>query len=236
MTSWPSAGCCASGTMTPFGASGFPSGAVDRCAIAEMLKPIAIAVLVGCAILGLLALLVGCATTSTPTSQLDHLLSATKVAAYIGTAEATAVHPEWKPAFLAARDDLKMLESARKIDLAMLLAIVQRRPVKELRSDKAALIITSATILLADFDFGTVPLERTGQLKQVAKAIREGIELGLGIPTAWNLEPRTLNLEPRTGNFGVQSSRFDVRGSTVSVSVSLPFKVQSSKFKVQSSS
>jgi hypothetical protein len=115
-------------------------------------------------------------------SELDRLLAATKLAAYIGTAESLAVHPEWRTAFQVAREELKIMETSENLDLPTLLAIVHRLPVKELRSDHAAIIITSATILLADFDFGgtSVPVNRLGQLQKVAGAIRQGIDLGLG--------------------------------------------------------
>jgi len=50
--------------------------------------------------------------------------------------------------------------------------------VKELKSDRARIYVTAATLLISDYA-GTVPLEQIAELKPVATAIREGIELAL---------------------------------------------------------
>lgn len=117
----------------------------------------------------------GCATAPQTTAR---IASAGKVAAYVGTAEFLRAHPEARIGFEAARDSLRVLETSGHVDLAMLLAIVNRLPVKELRSERALIIVTAATILITDFG-GALPLEQLDNLKPVARAIREGIELGL---------------------------------------------------------
>ena len=126
------------------------------------------------AILGLL--FTGCGTL-TPTQQ-QRAVTATKIAAYVGTHEAVRQHPEWRDGFQQAVNDLGVMEASSKIDATMILAIMQRLPVKELKSPQATLAITAATILLSDYA-GSVPLDQVQQLKPVVTAMREGIELGL---------------------------------------------------------
>jgi hypothetical protein len=128
--------------------------------------------------LGLVLCGQGCATFGDPgTSQ--RLASAAKVAAYVGTVEYLRAHPETRPAFELARDTLKTIEASEHVDLATLLAVVNQLPIKELKSERATLIVTSATILITDFA-GTLPVDRLDELKPVASAIRQGIDLGLG--------------------------------------------------------
>lgn len=126
------------------------------------------------------SLAIGCQTS--PTGERD-IAPAIKTAAYIGTAYALADHPEWRTGFTEAATDLALIEQMDAIDFAMVLAIVHRLPVKELRSSKAAILITSATILLSDYG-GSLPLDQLDKIRPVVKAMREGIELGLGSPPA----------------------------------------------------
>lgn len=125
-----------------------------------------------------LALLVGC-TTSQIQSQLPRIQTAAKLAAYVGTTEYLRVHPEQRPAFVLAEQALTQIETSPTVDLPTLLAVVNSLPVKELKSDRAQMIITSATLLLSDYA-GSLPLEQLNSLKPVATSIREGIELALG--------------------------------------------------------
>lgn len=104
--------------------------------------------------------------------------SAAKVAAYTGTAEYLRLHPERRPAFEAARDNLANMENAETIDMAALLAIINQLPVNKLESEQATIIITATTLLLMDY-LGEIPAQEMDDLKPLAKAIRGGIELGL---------------------------------------------------------
>lgn len=117
----------------------------------------------------------GCQTTA---SRSERVQTAAKLAAYVGTTEYLRARPETRPGFILAVEALKQIESAETVDLVTLLAVVNKLPTKELRSDRAQMLITSATILLSDFA-GALPLERIGELKPVATSIREGVELGL---------------------------------------------------------
>lgn len=120
--------------------------------------------------------LTGCATAPTAPQR---VASAAKIAAYVGTSELLLAHPEMRLKFEIARDTLRVIEESDTVDLATLLAVVNRLPVKELKSERAMIVVTSATILIADYG-GALPVEQLGNLKPVARAIREGIELGLG--------------------------------------------------------
>jgi outer membrane PBP1 activator LpoA protein len=126
----------------------------------------------------LTASLTGCALLNNPTSA-QRVQSAAKVASYVGTSEYLRTHPETRPAFEMARDSLWQLENSDTIDMALVLAIVNQLPIKELKSERATILITAATILISDYA-GTIPAEEVNKLQPLVKAIREGIELGLG--------------------------------------------------------
>lgn len=116
----------------------------------------------------------GCQTTNDN----RNVASAVKTAAFVGTSMALLEHPEWRSHFEQARGDLALVEQMEAIDFTMVLAIVHRLPVKELRSPEAALIITGAAIILADYG-GEIPLDQIEQARPVIVALRQGIELGL---------------------------------------------------------
>lgn len=121
----------------------------------------------GCAILG-----------GGDTPQLQRVITGSKIAAYIGTSEYLRQNPDKAERFAAVGRSLWTLEQAETFDAATFLAVVNQLPIKELKSPRAQIIITAATIVLTDYA-GSLPVEQFNNLKPVAKAIREGIELGL---------------------------------------------------------
>lgn len=122
--------------------------------------------------------LLGCATTDT--NDFSKVLAMARLSAYLGTAESILSHPEWKPDFVLARDELKILETSDTVDLATLLAIMNRLPVKELKGEQTKIVITTFSLILQDAVFNIYPLEKTGSLQRVARALRQGIDIGLG--------------------------------------------------------
>ena len=121
----------------------------------------------------------GCKTTNQTTQQ--RVITAAKLAAYVGTAEYVLQHPDSKPKFVLAANQLTVIAAQDHVDLVALLAIVNQLPVKELKSDQARIIITVSTLLLSDYA-GSLPVDKLDNLKPVAKAIADGINLGLGTP------------------------------------------------------
>lgn len=121
--------------------------------------------------------LTGCTHLKDPNTG-PKIQSAVYVAAYVGTSEALRAHPEWRGGFELASKELAILE-AGKIDVLKLVEIVKRLPVKELKGDRARIIIDAATILLVD-QIGATPLEKLEDLKPIVTAIRRGIARGLG--------------------------------------------------------
>jgi hypothetical protein len=117
----------------------------------------------------------GC-TTHPPAAQ--RAQSAARLAAYVGTADFLITHPEARPRFESAIAALRRIETSENVDLPTLLTVVQQLPVHELKSDRTLLIVSAATLLLADYT-GALPVEQWNDLRPLARAIREGIELGL---------------------------------------------------------
>jgi hypothetical protein len=122
-------------------------------------------------------LLTGCAYLKANPQATTRIATGVSVAAYVGTTETLRDHPEYRSGFQLAVTDLKILESG-PVDTIKLLEIVNRLPVKELKSSRANMIITAATIILND-EIGATPLEKLDDLKPVITAIRQGIERGL---------------------------------------------------------
>jgi hypothetical protein len=120
--------------------------------------------------------LTGCASMSPQTK--SRVQTGATLAAYVGTTEVLRAHPEYRIGFEVAVSELKALETG-DVDAIKLMEIVNRLPVKELKSDRAQMIITAATIVLND-EVGSTPLEKLNDLKPVVAAIRQGIERGLG--------------------------------------------------------
>jgi hypothetical protein len=128
-----------------------------------------------------LALSTGCASTGGRVggTTVQDFTPAIKTAAFGGAWYALKEHPEWRIGFETAVADLKILETADKIDFATLMAIAMRLPVDELKSEEAQLAITGATILLSGYGGKLVELDKLENVRPVATALREGIELAL---------------------------------------------------------
>jgi hypothetical protein len=120
--------------------------------------------------------LTACANMSATDQQ--RAISAAKIAAYLGTSEYLLQKPQDRPAFVLARDQLKVIENSETVDLATLLAIIQKLPVKELKSSHAQIIVTTATIVISDYA-GSLPADRLNELKPLAAALRQGLDLAL---------------------------------------------------------
>jgi hypothetical protein len=148
--------------------------------------------LLGLSLIGLLAL-AACKSTTTVTTDpfgnsvtnvtktIDTVRVATisRQAATVGTSEVLASHPEWRPQFQLAADNLRQLATSPSISLDSLLAIAQQLPVKELKSQAARLSFEGATLLISAIDVPELPADRLAQLQPIAQAIADGINAGL---------------------------------------------------------
>jgi hypothetical protein len=113
---------------------------------------------------------------------LSRIAPAVKVAAFSGTSIALQEHPEWIKGFNEALGDLKLIEASPKIDFTTVLAVVQRLPVKELKSPEAKLAITGGTMLLAEYSpeiNQITALDKVQEIRPIVTALREGVEQGL---------------------------------------------------------
>jgi hypothetical protein len=141
--------------------------------------------------LAMALLLAGC--QSNPNGERD-VGPAIKTAVGIGTSIALMEHPEWRPAFEMAVADLRVIEQQEKIDFGTVLLVVQNLPVKELRSDTARIVFTSAAILLSEYDSPEIDVTK---VRSVVTALREGIEFGLGPEPARGLRKSKAGYTPK---------------------------------------
>lgn len=121
-----------------------------------------------------------------------------KVAAYLGTSLALTEHPEWKPGFQLAYDELGVLENADTIGIAEVLTILNKLPVKELKSPQAIIVITATTILIQELGANDLTEVQTAKLKPVVRDIRAGIKLALDNSFADYNPDGTLKLAARS--------------------------------------
>lgn len=136
--------------------------------------------IIGLAVSATLAiLLIGCKTVggqSTP--DVDRIARVTKEAATIGTQELLKRHPEWRAQFRIARGELVALEASDTVSLDSVLEIINRLPIKELKSDDARLAVQGARLMISAIDVPEVSADRLTQIRPIVKALREGIEAG----------------------------------------------------------
>lgn len=138
---------------------------------------------------GALALLSGCA--STPQGKVTQIAVAVKYVAYDGATVILKEHPDWRSGFEKARNDLAALDaSTNKIDMADVLIIVQRLPIKELQSFEARLAFNNATMLLQDLQTGTVVDLSQVDLHPIVSALREGLDRALLLSARYRIEDR----------------------------------------------
>lgn len=132
------------------------------------------------AALCLAALGTGCATTTAPQqAQLDRLQSIAQVAAYTGAAIYLSDKPETRPAFVSARAGVAALVAQQNFDptqLAMVLA--SNLPIKDLKSDKATIVITAAS-LLYQTALGSQQIEKPAVVQAFATGILQGLDMAL---------------------------------------------------------
>jgi hypothetical protein len=100
-------------------------------------------------------------------------------AALEGTTDLLASHPEWTSQFQQAADDLNLLAASPSINLDDILAIAQRLPVKELKSQTAKLSFEGATLLISLLDVPQLPADANADLQGLAKSIANGINTGI---------------------------------------------------------
>jgi ABC-type Fe3+-hydroxamate transport system substrate-binding protein len=121
-------------------------------------------------------LLTGCATSNKLT--LQDFTPAIKTTAMVGTTVCLNEHPEWRAGFNEALADLKILESAPTIDFDAIFKIVNRLPIKELKSQNAQLAISGATILLSEYS-SKIDLSKLENVRPLVTALVQGLELAL---------------------------------------------------------
>lgn len=126
-------------------------------------------------VMALALLMTGCSTTQTGSVITP---SRVKIVMYLATAFAVNEKPELKSGFQHAVDSLRLIESQESIDFAVIMAILNDLPVKELQTPQAKILITASTLLLSDLS-GSLDLSKVENLRPYITAIREGIELGL---------------------------------------------------------
>lgn len=125
----------------------------------------------------LVATVTGCKSLRTADSA--RIARVSKQAATIGTREVLTAHPAYRAQFQEAADELHMLASSPTIGVSDLLAIAQRLPVKELKSDTARLSFEGATLLISAIDVPELSADRVAQLQPIAQAIADGIIAGM---------------------------------------------------------
>ena len=125
-------------------------------------------------------LIAGCATTTQ--DKLSRVQNLSYAAASLGTQIALIQNPAYRPAFELAYSNLDMLVRTKEVTGAALRMVLASLPVKELKSDKARIMIEDATFLF-DMTVGTkLNIEAQPFVLAAATGIRDGLRVGLGKP------------------------------------------------------
>jgi hypothetical protein len=123
-------------------------------------------------------LLIGILFTGCAGRQIQSLEVRAKAVAWVATAEILESHPEWRPHFVQARDDLRILADSHALGAVEVMAILHRLPVRELRSARGALYFGAAVLILEDAA-GLMEIENPEWLRAAARGLIDGITLGL---------------------------------------------------------
>jgi hypothetical protein len=96
-------------------------------------------------------------------------------------------NPKIRNGVIKAVDDLKVLENGtNNITINDVLLIVQRLDIKELKSSRGVLYISSGLLLLTSFNVPTaLPLEQSNSIRGIAGALERGLTIALNsVPEA----------------------------------------------------
>lgn len=122
----------------------------------------------------LLCLFPGCAWLRTPQAG-----AIAERAAYRATYEILLDHPEWRAGFVKAADDLSALAEQPHYDVAAVLEVLQRLPVKELRSRTARITYDGVFLVVESVGDPTVKPEGEQALRNVVTGLAAGVRRGL---------------------------------------------------------
>ena len=119
--------------------------------------------------------------TTNTVKQIDtvRVAAISRQAATVGTSEILSAHPEWRPQFQLAAEQLALLAASPTLGLQDILTIAEQLPVTELKSQTARLSFEGATLLISAIDVPQLPADRLAELQPIAKAISDGIMAGL---------------------------------------------------------
>ena len=126
-------------------------------------------------------ILTGCVTSPTTGKTIPdvpRIAAITREAATLGTSEALSRQPQLKEKFVLVVAQLAVLEAKPDITVEAMLSTVSQLPVKELKSQNAALAISTARLVVAAAGWSSVEIVRAEQLRPVVTALREGMIAG----------------------------------------------------------
>jgi hypothetical protein len=148
----------------------------------------------------LLALAPGCATTSTPSGDqtAERVGAVVELAAYTATSLHLTNRPSDRRWFVATVAALDALITAEAYNPAALQEAFLSLPIRELKSDKGALIITAAQILYETELRRLINIEQRPYVAAVARHARNGFARALGMATLPPPPPPSTNAPPVT--------------------------------------
>lgn len=130
-------------------------------------------------------------TNTVSTLDTNRVDRACKQAAIDGTTDVLRVHPEWRPQFQQAEDDLNAIANNPSPSIDDILAIAQRLPVKELRSETAVLSFQAGQFALSLFDVPQASPTAAADIQSVARAMADGVAQGISNAPPVPVKPPT---------------------------------------------
>lgn len=131
--------------------------------------------------IGLAALLCGCGTLwQDNRTELQRIEGMARISAFVGAAVDLDRHPEHKPAFVLARNAVNSLLAGGEFSPSALREALAQLPVSELRADRAAIVITTALLLMEESGVSE-PVQGFEPAAAVARGAVAGIDMALAL-------------------------------------------------------
>ena len=128
--------------------------------------------------LALAVLLCGCATTGQAPNP-TRMANSAEIAAFTGISIDLTHNPEHRIYYYACLQTLTVLVEREQFDPAEFVRTLQKLPIKELKSQDAAIIIGSTILLWDQYAADVVNMDRRVYVKPVMQGVRRGISRAL---------------------------------------------------------
>lgn len=121
----------------------------------------------------LTVLIMGCVTTPQSIENKAYVVTS------VVSSTVLKKHPEWKPQFIIARDDLLTLAATDTIGINQVLDIINRLPLDQMKDGSISLYVQGAVLFFSD-ELSTISVKEPIQLKSAVAGMVKALNKTLG--------------------------------------------------------